>query len=136
MAQSGDRPGWDYVVQELQPNIRKVDNLVQGSIAPYAAGSSIMFTPAESMAALRAFRDLKREDGKALVWRDPHQGGFAFADSFNLDQKVACDDNVAIDVGPFLLAIENVRTGLIWKLFMEHEYARRSSERLKLFPEP
>jgi hypothetical protein len=136
MAQAGDRPGWDYVVQELQPNIRKIDSLVKGSIAPYAAGSSIMFTPAESMAALRAFRDLKQEDGKPLVWRDPHEGGFAFADSFNLDQNVACEDNVAIDVGPFLLAIENVRTGLVWKLFMEHEYARRSSERLKLFPEP
>jgi hypothetical protein len=48
---------------------------------------------------------------------------------------VACNDNVAIDVGPMILAIENARTGLIWKLFMEHEYAKRACEKLKLFPE-
>ncbi|MDZ4657993.1 MAG: glucoamylase family protein [Bythopirellula sp.] len=136
MAQAGDKPGWDYIVQELQPNIRKNDDLKHGTVAPYAAGSSIMFTPQESMAALRAFRDLKGEDGQPLVWRDPQQGAYAFADSFNVDQQVACDDNIAIDVGPLILAIENVRSGLIWKLFMEHEHAQRASERLKLFPKP
>lgn len=135
MAQAGTKPGWDYIVQELQPNIRKHDDLKWGTVAPYAAGSCIMFTPQESLAALRAFRDLKDKGGKPLVWRDPQQGAFAFADSFNVDQQVACDDNVAIDVGPLLLAIENARTGFIWKLFMEHEYARRSCERLELMPE-
>lgn len=135
MGQAGPQPGWDYIVQELKPNIRNHDDLKMGTVAPYAAGCSIMFTPQETMAALRAFRDLKREDGRPLVWRDPAQGGYAFADSFNLDQQVACDDNVAIDVGPMILAIENARTGLIWKLFMEHEYAKRACEKLKLFPE-
>ncbi len=134
MGQEGEKPGWNYIVQELQPNIRKNNDLKMGTVAPYAAGSSIMFTPEESMAALRAFRELKGEDGQPLVWRDPEQGGYAFADSFNVDQQVACDDNIAIDVGPMILAIENVRTGLIWKLFMEHEHAKRASERLKLFP--
>ena len=134
MAQAGDKPGWDYIVQALRPNIYGIENLILGSVAPYAAGCSIMFTPQESMAALRAFRELKGKDGKPLVWRDPNQGAYAFADSFNVDQQVACDDNVAIDVGPLILAIENARTGLIWKLFMEHEHAKRASERLKLFP--
>jgi hypothetical protein len=134
MGQEGPQPGWGYIVQELKPNIRNNDDLKWGTVAPYAAGSSIMFTPQESVAALRAFRDLKYADGRPLVWRDPERGGYAFSDSFNLDQNVACDDNVAIDVGPMILAIENVRTGLIWKLFMEHEYAQRACERLKLFP--
>ena len=73
---------------------------------------------------------------KPLAWRDPADGGYGFADSFKLDPPRACDDNVAIDVGPMLLAIENVRTGLIWKLFMEHEVARRAVERLQLRPAP
>jgi hypothetical protein len=135
MAQKDEKPAWDYIVQEIRPNIRRFASLERGTVAPYAAGSCIMFTPHESMAALRAFRELKNDKGELLVWRDPDEGGYAFADSFNVDLQVACDDNVAIDVGPMLLAIENVRSGLIWKLFMEHEHAKRSCERLKLFPD-
>jgi hypothetical protein len=32
------------------------------------------------------------------------------------------------------LAIENARTGLIWRLFMQHEAAKRAVERLQLQP--
>jgi hypothetical protein len=124
-----------YMVQDVLPNLFEHEDWQRGVVAPYAAGSSIMFTPAESVAALRAFRDLKDEEGKPLVWRDPAAGGYAFADSFNLDQRRACDDNVAIDVGPMLLAIENARSGLIWRLFMQHEVAKRAVERLKLSPQ-
>jgi hypothetical protein len=134
MAQEGDAPAWNYIVPELRPNLVGRDVLQRGTVAPYAAGSAIMFTPQESLAALREFRALVGRDGQPLVWRDPNRGGYALADSFNLDQSVACDDNVAIDVGPMLLAIENVRTGLIWRLFMEHSDARRAVERLKFEP--
>ena len=123
-----------YLVQSLRPSIEDKDSWMGGTVAPYAAGSAIMFTPAESMTALRAFRDLKDHDGKPLVWRDPAAGGYGLADSFNLDQQHASDDNVAIDVGPMLLAIENVRTGLVWRLFMQHAAATRAVERLRLEP--
>jgi hypothetical protein len=129
-----DRGRMTYMVQDVLPNLFEHEEWQHGTIAPYAAGSSIMFTPAESLAALRAFRQLKDDNGKPLVWRDPAAGGYALADSFNLDQKRACDDNVAIDVGPMLLAIENARTRLIWRLFMQHEVAKRAVERLKLAP--
>ena len=32
------------------------------------------------------------------------------------------------------MAIENVRTGLIWQLFMQHEVARRAVKRLDFKP--
>jgi hypothetical protein len=129
--------GWDaegrsaYVVQSLRPNIIDSDDWGQGTVAPYGAGSSIMFTPAESVAALRAYRALKDDRGEPLVWRDPAKGGYGFADSFNLDQRRVSDDNIAIDVGPLLLAIENVRSGLVWKLFMRHPIAKNAVERLR-----
>jgi hypothetical protein len=123
-----------YLVQSLRPSIEDKDRWEGGTVAPYAAGSAIMFTPAESMAALRAFGELKDNDGKPLVWRDPAAGGYGLADSFNLDQQHASDDNVAIDVGPMLLAIENARTGLVWRLFMQHVAAKRAVERLRLEP--
>jgi hypothetical protein len=132
MGQSSGSTGWNYLVQDVQPNLSNQDQVHDGTLAPYAAASAIMFTPVESLAALRAFRELITDDGKPMAWRDPAEGGYGFVDSFNLDQKVACDENMAINVGPMLLAIENARTGLIWKLFMQHEHAQRSSERLRL----
>lgn len=123
-----------YLVQGLRPNIMDADEWQGGTVAPYAAGSSIMFTPAESMAALRAYRELKGDNGALLVWRDPEQYGLA--DSFNLDQQYASDDHVAIDAGPLLLAIENMRSGLIWNLFMQHETSRRAVQGLQLVPRP
>lgn len=124
--------GTDYLVPDIFPNLSGIEQLHEGTVAPYAAGSVIMFTPQESMDALREFRYLTDASGKPLTWQDPTQGGYGFVDSFNLDQGKACDDNVAIDVGPMLLAIENVRTGLIWRLFMQHDIARRAVSRLQL----
>ncbi len=125
-----------YIVPQVRPNLSDTDEWFEGTVAPYAAITAMMFTPAESMAALRAFRELKGADGKALIWRDPRAGGYGLVDSFNLDQKFVCDDYVGIDVGPMLLAIENARTGRIWKLFMGHECVKRAVERLRLGPRP
>ncbi len=121
-----------YIVPEVRPNIRDSDAWFEGTIAPYAAVSAIMLTPEESLAAIRAFRTLQDAEGKPLVWRDPRQGGYGFVDSFNLDQNFVCDDYVGIDQGPMLLAIENARTGLVWKFFMQHEAVQRALKRLGL----
>lgn len=121
-----------YLVPQVRPNGSDADKWFEGTVAPYAAAAAIMFTPRESMDAIRAFRHLKDGDGKPAVWRDPSEGGYGFADSFNLDQGFASDDYVGIDQGPILLGIENARTGLIWKLFMRSETAQRSVQRLRL----
>ena len=121
-----------YIVPEIRPNLCERDDWFGGTVAPYAAGAAIMFTPRESLAALRAFRALVDPNGRPFIWRDPNSGGYGLVDSFNLDQKFASDDYVGIDHGPLLLAIENVRTGLIWKLFMSHETVQRSVKRLRL----
>jgi hypothetical protein len=120
------------IVPHVQPNIRAEDHWHEGTVAPYAAASSIMVAPAESMAAIRAMRALRGKDGKPFAWRDPAEGGYGFVDSFNLDQDFASDDYVGIDQGPMLLAIENARSGLIWRLFMQHETSQLARERLKL----
>jgi len=121
-----------YIVPEVRPNLCDHENVEHGTCAPYAAGSAIMFAPAESMAALRAFRGLRDAQGKLVVWRDPAEGGYGLVDAFNLDQQYASDDYVGIDHGPMLLAIENARTGLIWRLFMGGETAKCAVERLRL----
>ena len=123
-----------YLVHEVRPNISDRDVWYDGVVPPYAAGSAVMFVPHESLAALREYVSLKEDGGKPLVWRDPDRGGYGFVDSFSLDPAYGHDENLGIDVGPLLLAIENVRTGLIWRLFMKHNVAKRAIERLKLQP--
>ncbi|HNO76960.1 MAG TPA: glucoamylase family protein [Phycisphaerae bacterium] len=121
-----------YAVPHVGPNISNDDKWFGGIVAPYAAASAIMFTPEESMAAIREMRSLKDENGNPLIWRDPAKGGYGFADSFNLDRGFVSDDYVGIDEGPMILAIENARTGLIWRLFMQHPASQRAVGRLKL----
>jgi hypothetical protein len=121
-----------YIVPSVQPNISNSEEWHEGTVAPYAAGTAIMLTPQESLAALRAMRALKAADGKPLVWRDPSEGGYGFADAFNIDQGFVSDDYIGIDHGPMLLAIENARTGLVWRLFMKNEMVQESFRRLRL----
>ncbi|HVT28648.1 MAG TPA: glucoamylase family protein [Lacipirellulaceae bacterium] len=126
----------NYLVHEVRPNIDNRDDWLGGVVPPYAAGSAIMFTPKESMAALREYKSLRYPDGRPLAWRDPDRGGYAFVDSFSLSPPYGQDENLGIDVGPLLLAIENVRTGLVWRLFMQHKVAQRAVERLRLEHRP
>ncbi len=124
----------DYLVAQVKPNVSDTDEWRGAILPPYGAGSAIMFTPAESLAALKEYRSLQGPDGQPLVWVDPEQGGYGFMDSFSLDPPHGHKVNLGIDQGPLLLAIENVRTGLIWRLFMQHEVAQRAVERLGLEP--
>jgi len=80
-----------------------------GVIAPTAAISSIPYTPAESIEALRFFYCQLGDK----IW-----GQYGFTDAFNLDMPWFADSFLAIDQGPQIGMIENYRTGLLWHLFM------------------
>jgi hypothetical protein len=80
-----------------------------GVISPTAAISSLPYTPAESMAALRFFY-YKLGD---KIW-----GQYGFIDAFNLTNVWFDNDYLAIDQGPEIVMIENYRSGLLWNLFM------------------
>lgn len=125
----GMRPEFDY--STFAPK----DDYGDGSIAVYAPGAAIMFEPAAALDVLRYTRGLRAADGSALVWRDPSRppeagGGYGFRDSYNLGTGWVAPDYVCIDQGPLLLAIENARTGLIWRTFHAHPWVRAAGERL------
>lgn len=93
-----------------------------GTIAPTAALSSFPYTPEKSLAMLE---DLYAERGHDL-W-----GAFGFFDAFNDSRNwVATDAWIGIDVGPIAPMIENHRTGLCWRLFMQAPEIRDAVERL------
>lgn len=81
----------------------------QGVISPTAAISSIVYTPKESMAVIRNLY----ENHKKETW-----GEAGFYDALSLGNNWVAKRYLAIDQGPEVVMLENYRTGLLWKLFM------------------
>ncbi len=92
-----------------------------GTIAPTAAVSSIPYTPAESMNAIKFFY-YKLGD---KIW-----GSYGFADAFDLNIPWFAPSHLAIDEGPIICMIENYRTGLLWNLFMSCPEVKNGMTRL------
>ena len=108
------------------------DDFGDGTIAPYGAGSSIMFDPALPLQSLRSMRGLAESKNMPKLWDDPSKGGYGLADAFNLKTGWVAPDHLAIDQGPLLIAIENARTGLIWNTFHAHPFVQDTMRRLRL----
>lgn len=81
----------------------------KGVISPTAAVSSIVYTPAESIALMRNLY----ENYKSDVW-----GVAGFYDAHSIHDNWTAQRYLAIDQGPEVVMLENYRTGLLWKLFM------------------
>ena len=84
-------------------------NRDNGTITPTAALSSMPYTPAESMDALKHFY---RQLGQH-TW-----GYYGFYDAFNQSRNWWATSYLAIDQGPIIVMIENQRSQLIWNNFM------------------
>lgn len=120
-------PGVDYTAHEPQLN----DN---GTIAPTAALSAMPYTPEQSLSALKYFY---RSLG-AKLW-----GDFGFKDAFNLTYSRAgvagewySNGYLAIDQGPIICMIENYRSGLLWKYFMQNPDLKNAMTKIPFFSEP
>ncbi len=82
-----------------------------GTIAPYAAIASIVFTPEKSLEAIRHFYF---EQGESLY------GIFGFKDAFNLDKGWWAQEYLGIDQGITVLMLENfTNKASVWKKFMQ-----------------
>ncbi|KFF05751.1 glucoamylase family protein [Flavobacterium reichenbachii] len=81
----------------------------KGVISPTGAISSIVYTPKESLAVIRNLY----ENHKNETW-----GEAGFYDAVSLQNNWTAKRYLAIDQGPEVVMIENYRSGLLWKLFM------------------
>jgi hypothetical protein len=80
-----------------------------GVIQPTAALSAFPYTPEYSMQVLKHFY----YDLGDKIWSD-----YGFVDGFSEEKNWYAKTHLAIDEGPIVVMIENYRTGLLWKLFM------------------
>lgn len=90
-----------------------------GTLAPTGCGSSIVFTPQESIACLRNYYENYGE----RLW-----GLYGFADSFNLDRDWTATDVIGIDQGALFLMIENYRTGFVWDVMKKNVYLKKAMD--------
>ncbi len=89
-----------------------LENTDNGTITPSAALSSMPYTPVQSIAALKNFYRVR---GAKLF------GAQGFYDAFNPQRDWIASSYLAIDQGPIVGMIENYRTGLLWKYFMQNK---------------
>ena len=92
-----------------------------GVISPTAAISSIPYTPEQSINAIRNFYYHYGEK----VW-----GIYGFYDAFSEQNNWYPQRYLAIDQGPAVVMIENYRSGLLWKLFMDCPEVREGLKKL------
>ncbi len=85
---------------------------VDGTVAPAAAGGSLMFTPDISIPALRAIQE---------HFGDRVFGRYGFVDGYNPTHQWFDTDVVGIDAGITLLSAENLLTGNVWRWFMANQ---------------
>lgn len=86
-----------------------------GTVSPTAALSSIVYTPTESLDVLK---NMYYNHGNKLF------GKYGFYDAYNpsmVEGQQVVKSYLAIDQGPIAVMIENYRSGLIWKLFMQNK---------------
>lgn len=96
---------------------RPGEGLHDGTVAPYAALSSIVFTPEISIPAVRF---LFQRYQKNLY------GPFGFKDAFNLDKNWWADEYLGIDQGISVLMLENfLNQEIIWGKFMRLKSIQR-----------
>ena len=84
-----------------------------GTIAPTAAGASIVFTPQYALEALQYMYN----QYKSKIWKK-----YGFRDAFNLSQNWWAPDVIGIDEGAMILMMENYLNEGIWKRFMNNPY--------------
>jgi hypothetical protein len=99
---------------------------VDGTVAPAAAGGSLMFTPDISIPALRAIQER---------YGDRVFGRYGFVDGYNPRLNWFDTDAVGIDAGITMLSAENLLTGNVWHWFMANEAPSRALELIG-FSEP
>jgi hypothetical protein len=100
-----------YVAWGGPPIDGRDDPQIDGTVVPCGPGGSLMFTPAESLAALQ---EMKRKFGERIY------GRYGFTDAFHPRNGWVNPDVIGIDVGITLLSAENLVNGKVWKWFMAY----------------
>jgi hypothetical protein len=96
---------------------------IDGTVVPSAAGGSLMFTPELATTALHTMHER---------WGRTIYGKYGFVDAFNPKSNWTDTDVIGINAGIILLSAENMRSGAIWRWFMQNREIPRALDRIGL----
>lgn len=113
--------GYNGLLGSAPSGASNTANKVEGTIAPAGALGSIVFTPKESIKAVKAFDKIEGLKGE-----------YGYKDAFNLDKSWIANDYIGIDKGITMIMIGNYEDEEIWKEFMKNEYVNRGLEKLEI----
>ncbi|MFC2149315.1 glucoamylase family protein [Candidatus Auribacterota bacterium] len=90
-----------------------------GTVAPLGMAASISFAPFHVLSSLRYL------DHEYPLLR----GKYGLKNSFNLKDRYFAPTDYGLDLGAFLIALENFRSGFVWKYFMKNEFVKKAVEK-------
>lgn len=96
------------------------EHRAEGTVPPCGALGSIVFTPKESLAALKHYYSIPSLVGK-----------YGLTDAYNLDDNWFAQDYISIDKGITLLMAANYEKQTIWNSFCSLEEIKRAYEILE-----
>lgn len=114
-ASAGWPPLWGWTACDGKNGYLMWGTPFDGTVAPSAVAASIPFIPEDAIPMLKKMY----EDYGEKVW-----GKYGFVNSFNVAQNWYDNDYIGIDQGNIVLSIENFRTGMVWREFMEIPYVK------------
>ena len=96
---------------------------IDGTVVPCAAGGSLMLDPVITLAALK---EMKRKFGERIY------GRYGFTDAFHPTTGWVSSDVLGLDTCITQLSAENLRSGNLWKWFMQNLEIVRAMEKAGL----
>lgn len=93
---------------------------IEGTVAPCGAIGSVVFTPKQSLKALKYYQTdstLRFVNGK-----------YGLLDAYNLDKDWFAMDYIGIDKGISLLMLYNFKSEGVWNLFMANDYVQNGMD--------
>lgn len=110
--------GWNA---NEDPNYKKIE----GTVAPCGAIGSVVFTPEESLRALKYYQTDKTV---SRFLSDK----YGLLDSYNLDSQWFASDCIGIDKGISLLMLANYVDRTVWDVFMANTYVQDGMANLSI----
>ena len=99
---------------------------IDGTVVPNAAAGSLAFVPKDCLHVLHAMKD---------KWGAKAWGRYGFIDAFHPAANWYDPDVLGIDQGVSVIMAENLRSGLIWEIFMRNPETVEAMKKAGFVPE-
>lgn len=113
--------GYNGLLGSAPSGSKSTAHKVEGTIPPAGALGSIVFTPKESIQAVKYFEKVKGLKGE-----------YGYKDALNTDEDWIANDYIGIDKGITMIMLANYEDESVWTSFMQNKYVIDGLGNLKI----